>query len=48
VRPCTSRPTAPLIGAGSAILVCLTCGEECAGVCGYCQRAVDSFAIPDG
>jgi hypothetical protein len=34
-------------GAGTAILVCLTCGEECAGFCDYCQRAVDSFAIPE-
>jgi len=29
------------------VLLCLACGQECAGVCGYCSQAVGSFAIPE-
>ncbi|MFD4763255.1 hypothetical protein ACFWOJ_31705 [Streptomyces sp. NPDC058439] len=34
-------------GAETTILLCLTCGEDCAGVCDYCGRAVTSFAFEE-
>lgn len=30
----------------ATILLCLSCGQECEGVCSYCGEAVGSFAIP--
>lgn len=29
------------------VLLCLSCGSECEGICGYCGQAVCSFAIPE-
>ncbi|MFF4543662.1 hypothetical protein ACFY1J_05355 [Streptomyces sp. NPDC001406] len=38
----------PIGGDGEAsTLLCLFCGIECAGVCGYCGLAVSTFAIPE-
>ncbi|MFF4140828.1 hypothetical protein ACFY0A_05425 [Streptomyces sp. NPDC001698] len=38
----------PTDGNGDASrLLCLFCGLECEGVCGYCGLAVSNFAIPD-
>ncbi|MFI9248161.1 hypothetical protein ACIGXF_37655 [Streptomyces sp. NPDC053086] len=38
----------PTDGDGSdARLLCLFCGIECVGLCGYCELAVASFAIPE-
>jgi hypothetical protein len=38
----------PTDGDGSdSRLLCLFCGIECVGLCGYCELAVASFAIPE-
>lgn len=34
-------------GEETTALLCLTCGEECTGICQYCGRAVTTFAVPE-
>ncbi|MFM9697853.1 hypothetical protein [Streptomyces europaeiscabiei] len=29
------------------VLLCLSCGSECEGLCGFCGQATSSFAIPE-
>ncbi|MFG3165455.1 hypothetical protein ACGFY8_36960 [Streptomyces sp. NPDC048232] len=44
----TRMPTGKIDeGVEATVLLCLTCGEECAGVCQYCDRAVTTFAFPE-
>ncbi|MFE6639590.1 hypothetical protein ACFVFT_38250 [Streptomyces tendae] len=44
----TSMPTGKFAdGVETTTLLCLTCGEECEGVCGYCDRAVTTLAFPE-
>ncbi|MGW0955395.1 hypothetical protein [Streptomyces sp. NPDC002545] len=31
----------------TTVLLCLACGQECEGVCGYCDQATGSYAIPE-
>ncbi|WP_371605062.1 hypothetical protein OG345_41690 (plasmid) [Streptomyces sp. NBC_01220] len=31
----------------ATVFLCLSCGSECAGVCGYCGQAVSAYAIPE-
>lgn len=33
--------------AETAVLLCLSCGNECEGVCGSCGQAVSRYAIPE-
>jgi hypothetical protein len=34
-------------GAETTVLLCLTCGQECEGICASCNQAVGSFAIAE-